>query len=362
VSLIVGLLSLTMAIVWPAAAILPQATARVAGPVPTGDPRFGIHPSPGGGDSPPVGVFGVERLWDTGVIWCRMNPQPGVWDFTALTTQLSEAARRGARDVIVVLGFPPPHALADMPSASLRYGREAPWICPTTGYASILPNDAVWQEYIQRTAEQVRAWQGQHAQTAVHFQVWNEPAVPWFLRPDQSPERMVELAAQARETLRATLPGALLLSPSIVTNSTEAKKQWQAAFVEAARRWSSRGDPLFDVWATHLYPVGRTFEQVWSGYLADRSDVMATIAPGRLPGDRVWITEINANIAFTAPPREVLSDADQARFVQSVAADTLNRGVGLVVWYRWNYDPWQVGHGQIVLSRQTSAMGSWPQP
>lgn len=343
---------------WPATPIVPQAGVATASPVPRGDTRFGIHANPDAPDSPPAGVFGVERIWDTGATWCRLNPAPGVWDFTPMLAQLEAAARRGARSAIVVLGFPPPHAVAGPGNPA-----EAGWLCPQPGFASILPSDPAWDEYVQLTVAQVSAWRVAHPDLAVHFQVWNEPAVPWFLAPGQPPQRLVDLAARARSIVQAALPDALLISPSVVRGRTPQKVQWQAQFVEAARVWSTaNGQRLFDVWAVHAYPVGATFDEVFSGtegYLAEMDDVLRTVTTGRVAGDQVWVTEINANIAFTGAPASVLAEIDQARFVQAVAADTAARGIPVVVWYRWHYDPWQAGSGQIVFSGQSAAMSAW---
>lgn len=323
-----------------------------------GNPGVGIHTNPNAVDSPPVGVFGVERLWDTGAIWCRMNPEPGVWDFEPLTSQLDAAAARGAVSAIVVLGFPPSHA-----GDGVANPGQANWLCPEQGLATVLPTDEVWQDYLHRTVEVVAAWRTSHPLVTVHFQVWNEPALAWFLRRDQKPQRLVELAAAARTLVQATVPGALLLSPPMVPRTNAHRARWQQAFVTEASQWvDAHGGFLFDVWTVHVYPVGTDFAQVWSGpqgYQVRMNDVMGLIGPGRRSGDQVWVTEINANIAFDAPPTQVLSEADQAAFVQAVGQDAVLRGIPVVVWYRWHYDPWGLGNGQVVFSGSSAAMGAW---
>jgi Glycosyl hydrolase catalytic core len=338
--------------------VAPGALADAASGPQLGDPGVGIHANPDAPDVPPVGVFGTERLWDTGAIWCRMNPQPGVWDFTPLTSQLDAAAARGAVSAIVVLGFPPGHVSDGVPNPG-----QANWLCPEQGLATQAPSDEVWQDYLHRTAEVVAAWRTTHPLLTVHFQVWNEPALAWFLRRDQRPQRLVELAAQARSIVQATVPGALILSPPMMPRTTAHRMRWQEEFVTAASTWvDTHGGFLFDVWTVHVYPVGADFAQVWSGpqgYLVRIDDVMSLIGPGRRSGDQVWITEINANIAFKAPATQVLSDADQVAFVQAVGQDAALRGIPVVVWYRWHYDPWGLGNGQIVLSGSSAAMGAW---
>ncbi len=327
------------------------ATARAGSAVPQADPRLGMHfPDANGA---PAHTFGVERLWDTGANWCRMNPAPGVWDFTPLLSQLDGAASRGAHTAIVVLGFPPQHAVTGTPNPG-----EAIWLCPQPGYASLLPSNPVWDDYVTRIADQVTAWRTTHPEVAVHFQVWNEPAAAWFLSPDQRPARLVALAVRARTILGQHAPGSLLVSPSIVANTSLRRAVWQREFVAAAaaRGW------VFDVWAVHLYPKGGTLAELWSGpegYLARLTDVADTVAPGRQPGDQLWITEINANVAILAAPVQVLTDQDQAAFVQLVAHDTAARGIPIVVWYRWHYDPWQLGSGQIVFSPDSPALAAW---
>ena len=183
-SIVVSVLVFALSL-WPVAPIVPQASVATASPIPRGDMRFGIHPNPDAADNPPAGVFGVERIWDTGVTWCRLNPAPGVWDFSPLVSQLEAAARRGAGSAIVVLGFPPPHA-----GAGVANPAEAGWMCPQPGYASILPPAAAWDEYVQLTVAQVAAWRSAHPDVVVHFQVWNEPGVLWFLGEGQQPARL----------------------------------------------------------------------------------------------------------------------------------------------------------------------------
>ena len=41
------------------------------------------------------------------------------------------------------------------------------------------------------------------------------------------------------------------------------------------------------------------------------------------------------------------------------AHDTAARGIPIVVWYRWHYDPWQLGSGQIVFSPDSPALAAW---
>lgn len=346
-----------------AAAVAPAVLGAAAVPgtaVPPADPRLGIHVTDQSPDVPRH-TFGVERLWDSGAIWCRMNPAPGVWDFSPLLSQLDAAAGRGAHTAIVVLGFPPAHAVADIPAAA--YPAEAGWLCPDQGFASLLPSDAAWDDYVTRITDQVATWRAAHPQVAVQFQVWNEPAVGWFLRPDQDPRRLVALAARARTIVGQRAPGALVISPSIVVNTSPHRERWQRRFVSATTRWSrEHAQRLFDVWAIHLYPTGNDLQQLWGaerGYLAIMNDLTATIAPGRQPGDQVWVTEINANVWITAPPVQVLSSADQAAFVHMVALDTAARGIPVVVWYRWHYDPWQHGNGQIVFSPESPLVTAW---
>lgn len=322
------------------------AAARPGSAVPQADPRFGIHVT--GSESPPPYTFGVQRLWDSGAIWCRMNPAPGVWDFTPLLSQLDGAAARGAHTAIVVLGFPPEHAV---PGSRPNSG-EASWLCPTRGFASVLPADPVWDDYVARTADQVAAWRATHPQVAVAFQVWNEPALTWFLQG--SPQRLVELAGRARAIVTQHAPGAQLISPPIVANTEPRRARWQQRFVAA-----SAGQQLFHVWAVHVYPVGETLLPLWADYTARLNDVLATVAPARMPGDQVWITEINANVAIASPPLQVLSPEDQATFVQMVAHDTTARGIPVVVWYRWLYDPWQLGNGQIVFGPDAPTVAAW---
>lgn len=348
-------LALLAGLMLPSSPLSLGATASAAGGPRQANQAVGIHVSPDAPDTPPVGVFGVERLWDTGALWCRMNPEPGLWDFGPLNSQLDAAASRGAHHAIVVLGFPPAHAVSGEPNPG-----EAPWMCPSSGYSSALPTDEVWQDYLQRTVDAVAAWRTANPLVQVHFQVWNEPAVRWFLRRGETPERLVELAAQARLIVRGKLSGSVMLSPPIVANSTADRAQWQQSFVAASGAWSdARSESLFDVWTANVYPQGATFDELWSGplgYVSRVTDVMTTIGPGIRTGNQVWITEINANISLLSPPTQVLSDADQAAFVRAVTRDARQRGIGVVVWYRWHYDPWRQGSGQVVFNGSSSAL------
>ena len=43
----------------------------------------------------PQGKFGLIRLWDSGVYWGALEPQPNQWDFTRMDQVVNDAAQKG---------------------------------------------------------------------------------------------------------------------------------------------------------------------------------------------------------------------------------------------------------------------------
>jgi len=161
---------------------------------------FGMHVHYTHWDLPwPAIPFGAERLWDAEVQWADVNPASGVFDWTHMDQIVAANATHGTT-VLYTLGQTPLWA-------SSRPG--APGL---TGPGHSAPprdiND--WRAYVRAVAARYKG-------RIAAYELWNEPN-----GTDQfwtgSVRDLIDLAAVARDTIKAIDPSALLVGPATTGN------------------------------------------------------------------------------------------------------------------------------------------------
>lgn len=310
------------------------------------NPDVGIHPleTDEGNTTIPADTFGVERLWDTATTWCDVNPQPGVWEWEHYDAYLRQADSRGVSTLIVVLGFPPPHAVPDSTAREHRNPKQAPWLCGgTSETVTNYPSPSQWRRYTKMMIEHTHVWAETNG-SGMRFawQIWNEPGVRWF-KPDTAPaEPLIELSEQVRELVDDKYAGDVLVAPSFVPCSTTTCRQWQNQFVTLTESWErKKNTSLFDAWSAQLYPAGGTVAELKESFHTLWDSVEGFFPKKSL----VWVTEVNANVTFNGIPAEPLRAEQQKLFVRYVTNQFDKAGVGKVVWYRWGSQPGEIVFG-----------------
>lgn len=204
-----------------------------------------------------------QATQDLGVSWLReeftwkyLEPEQGNWNFEFTDRSIQYADQTGAQ----IMGL-------------LDYS--APWATavPHDPHADkYMPDLTLWRTYVRtvvdRYADQVDAWQ-----------VWNEPNISIFFKPNPDPAAYAQLLAIASEEIRSHDPDA-----QIVIAGTS---RVDMGFLDGVMAQGAGDD--FDILAFHPYPVSFAAAPEQMGYVTDMRNAQAMAQKYNKP---VWITEI----------------------------------------------------------------------
>ncbi len=283
--------------------------AEVAGD-PVARQLFGTHVKDlARGDQPLPPKAGAVRLWDAGVAWRQLEPQPGQIDWAAMDRAVEQAESTGAADIMWVHGSPPQWAATD-PEAPGLYG-------PGTTSA---PDEQAYLGILRQIAERYRG-------RITSYQVWNEANIKIFYRG--GPTKLAELTAKAKDVLAEADPDALLVGASTTVRAAGPVKDWYDTYTEGL---AERGWPV-DAMAVHLYPPADKGADDRAEYIR----VMRTWLAERGWTGPMWDTEVNFGDRrdFATTVVEVPQDV-AAAWVARTYIDSLALGVDRVYWYAWN--------------------------
>lgn len=197
------------------------------------DPRFfGLH----AGWSPwlktPPWPAPAMRLHDVNTSWCRLNPSPGVYDWSTLDAWFTQAQNQGA-DLLYTFSSPPrwatSYADASKPACSAA----------TDPANAAVPTDASWQAFVTALVQHARA-------QIQNYEIWNEPDFYGFWGGNL--DQMVHLGDMAARIIRANQPTAKIVGPAVTIYGSK----WLQSFLAKI----PRGD--LDVVSFHGYPPVNT--------------------------------------------------------------------------------------------------------
>lgn len=270
---------------------------------------FGMHYSGAATGSWPAAPIGSIRLWDAGTSWRHIQPQRGIWDWTALDAAVANAEAHGA-SINLVLGQTPQWA-ATFPERIGIYGAGAP---------SPVANPDDWADYVGAVANRYKGRVGV-------YEVWNEFELGIFWQGTLL--QMKELAKSAYSIIKKADPGAVITSPSITLRSGRSRgKLYEYAKLGGLR--------YADVISVHAYPepnenperAMQILKYVRRG-LADRGIQKP-----------IWNTEVNYGLPWGGTGlREPIKPALQAAFVMRTYLLNWSYGVRRVYWYSWSAAP-----------------------
>jgi len=181
----------------------------------------------------PVAI-GALRLWDSGVRWADIEPQPGLWNFTLFDAYVDSAALHGA-SVLYTLGSTPRWASA-RPDEAGPYG---------PGCAAEPARMTDWIAYVRQVVSRYRG-------RIQAYELWNEPIFADIARDRGAPgffsgrvATLVEMARHARAVIDELDPAAKLATPGLVNGVDRLQ-----LFLDAG------GALLVDAVAYHFYSDG----------------------------------------------------------------------------------------------------------
>lgn len=138
--------------------------------------------------------FGSWRLWDAGVTWAHLEPEPGVWRWHRLD-MLTDLAERSGVEVLLPLAMTPQWASA-RPERKSFYG---------PGQASEPADPARWENYVRAVATRYRG-------RIRHYEIWNEPASSRFF--NGGPQALLALQRSAYRILKEVDPANVVVAPA----------------------------------------------------------------------------------------------------------------------------------------------------
>ena len=264
--------------------------------------------------------FGAWRLWDAGVSWPELEPEPGKWNFTLLDRYVEIAAQNHVQ-ILLTLGLTPAWASLrpDEPSA-YRKGNASPPRCL-----------ADWEEYVRTVATRYRG-------KIYEYEIWNEPNVRGTFTG--SPHDMLNLSRTAYGALKSVDPTIMVVSPSATANDGVA---WLNDYMAAgACRYS-------DIVGYHFYVTPKPPEAI----VALIEKVKASLGRNGCQTRPLWDTELG-----WAEPEHFQSDETAAAYLMRAYLLNWLMGVQRCYWYAWDNHNWSTLDLTSRIDGQMTAAGA----
>jgi hypothetical protein len=268
-----------------------------------------------------AGVGIVRTVFD----WPSIEPEPGVYGWDRFDRAVERLEKRG----IAILGL---------------LDSSAPWA--TSAPSLDEPN---WQKWPSKDLSAfgryvyavVERYDGDGVADAPgspvirHWEIWNEPNLAFFWRPQPDVEQYVRLLRFSYQAIKLAHPSAVVVMGGIAGNGVSyppfALAQEERNFLQQI--YDHGGKDFFDVANIHLYPY--THELEWPELMTTLQDaldetrsVMATNGDGDKP---IWVTEIGFSTALFPDNYEVEPDAVIAAWLGKVYRQLT--GAEALFWY-----------------------------
>jgi hypothetical protein len=237
--------------------------------------------------------------------WFRIQPAPGVWDWSFTDAALRELIRREIQ-VVAVIGHPPGWATP--------FGSDAP-----AAHSFYAPDPQQFAAFAQAVVRR-------YGQFVHHWEIWNEPDNPLFWKPAPDPHAYARLLQLTAAAIRSTdLDAKLLLGGVNPLDGTFLRE------VAAFGAWES-----FDILAIHPYVSPAAPE---AGNIADAvAGVRAVLEQyGAKP---IWATEVGwSSGPGDRDPVGVVNEQSQADYLVRATLLLWRAGVERIFWYTLKDDP-----------------------
>jgi hypothetical protein len=179
-----------------------------------------------------------------------------------------------------------------------------------------------------------------------HWELWNEPNLAGFLRPQFSGGRNIALSRYVQMTRRAYPLIKRANSDAVVIAGAGGPRSSTSATGTGALRWAralARSSARFDAYSQHVYPAAapRSRTRAFPAWGTLRQLFDALDAVPRRRGMHVYITEAGYTTART-PYRDVrVSRAQQAAYLRQIARLPVVRSprVQAVIWFNLQDNP-----------------------
>lgn len=299
------------------AAAAPAAPARAIEPFvvrePIAPPAFGLnshlatrYPDPTSMDVPAALVSDLGVSWvREDFHWHRLQPRPGMWDWTFTDAAMRALVGRGI-NVLGVLG----------PSV----GWATPYPHDTANDVSYYaPDPDAYVEYVRGVVTRYRLY-------VKYWEIWNEPDHAIFWRPAPDPAAYTQLLIRAAAAIKEVDPEAQVLIGGV--------NPFDTTFLRAVAEGGGWGS--FDILSIHPYVDPYSPED---GNLAAAADGVRAIAEryGRKP---IWVTEMGWSSGPGDRDARGLTDEQfQASYLVRAMLTLWQSGAERIFWYSFKDDP-----------------------
>lgn len=273
-----------------------------------------------GGKAVPSNLFGMHvlsiagapintgattlRLWDAGVSWRELQPNPGAINWAPLDAAVANAQASGVSNILYVLGSTPKWAASGTAAGEVR----------GPGSASYPSNDAYYLDYAQQVAERYRG-------RINSFQVWNEADLKDFY--SGTPEQLASLTQKVYKVIKAASPTASVGAAGLVPRPGRFGKN---SFEDRYFRGLKKAGWPINAFVFSIYPVG-PFPDQRGRYLGIARQAMRR---NHAPKREIWESE--ANYVSKSGP---FSAAVARRLVARTYIDSMSLGISRVYWFAW---------------------------
>jgi hypothetical protein len=273
--------------------------------------------------APPWGASAI-RLWDAGVAWCDLEPNPNTYNWANLDAWLNTYPNA---DFVYTFGKPPGWALGLVGGCS-------------TSSNSVVPDENAWKEFVTQLV--------QHANGRIkYFEIWNEWDGGW----GGTTAQMVAFTHDAAQIIHGANQGLKVLTPSVsaydghfygtCTGNCSPNGNLEN-FLKADP--ASTGD--IDIVDVHTYPKDSTNGGSWpENYLPQWLQTVASYMREPQTGYAsypLWSTEGSwgkNSQTFPDYNNDSLGHGQRA-FVARYYLQMLTLGVGRAYWYAYANPSW----------------------
>ncbi len=250
----------------------------------------------------------LDLVADSGAGWVRFDfdwesaePERGRYDWSLIDRVVDAAHDRDLR----ILATP-----AYTPA----------WARPGSTSNKVPPADpATFSRFVGAAARRY-APRGVH-----HWEIWNEPNIVQFWKPQPDPEAYARLLIAAAVAVRAADPEAVVISAGLAPAADADDGQYVSPRSFLGRLYGAGAGSSFDAVGMHPYafPYGVDVVADWNQFQSMPKTYQVMVDNGDA-GKRIWATEFGAP---TGTDSQAVSEPDQAAMVRK----------GWLAWSGWSF-------------------------
>jgi hypothetical protein len=269
----------------------------------------------------PVVPFGAVRLWDADVSWYDLTQAggPRVYDWSKMDKWLSLIPQHNA-DILYTFGRTPVWASSNPTDSSCGF---APGSCDAP--SDVDGTDQMWKDFVTDLVTHSVSSTTGHIK---YYEIWNEAGNPptWTGTPAQTARMTVDAIA----IIRSIDPNAVILSPSVIIESSDGRNFLQNYF-QALHTAGGEVDAIAFHGYVQLSGKPLVPEDI-QGYLTQMKSILTMNSEGSKPlfdTEASWGDTTVSNPPFTDPDM-------QAGFVARMYLLQWSENVARFYWYQWN--------------------------